>query len=88
MLASLMSLGCRSGARSSLLLKVTVPASQPDHLAFVALGGTEAGFGITAILALGIPVAFVQNGNDPVDDVEGQLCQPLELLARDQLGSG
>lgn len=69
--------------------EISIGAPEPHDLrSMMVLGGPEAGFGIPAILAVGVAVLVVQNGDDPVNDVQGQSSQALELLARDRLGSG
>jgi hypothetical protein len=75
-----------SNTRADILLAVPVPAAEPDHLRNVPLWSPKAGFSITAVLAVGVTVLVIEDGDDPVYDVEGELGEALELLSRDGLG--
>lgn len=61
---------------ASVHLPIIVLAPQLYDLAVVPLRGAKARLRVIPILAVGVAVALVQNGNDAVNDVEGQLCQP------------
>lgn len=70
------------------VFQIAIVAAKPDDLTFVAFWGTQAGLGVPAVLAIGISVAFVQNGHDTVHDIERQIGKALELFARDRMGGG
>ena len=66
--------------------EISIGAPEPHDLrSMMVFGRPKAGFGIPAVLAVGVAVLVVQNGDDPVNDVQGQSSQALELLAGDGL---
>lgn len=63
--------------------QVQIPTGGPDELARPAERRDTRRLRIAGHPRIRVGILLVEQRNDPVDDIEGELSQPLELLARE-----
>ena len=62
--------------------KVPATTTKPGDLTLVPFRRTEGRLGISAILQVRFRIGSVEDRNDLVDDIEGEIGEALELLTR------
>jgi hypothetical protein len=70
-------------AAGSRRLEIPIAATHPDDLTLAANRRTEGRLSIGIQLEVSISICSIEDRNDLVDDIEGEISEALEFLAWD-----